>query len=75
MKPNPDSLIVVATCNELFEAEVLVAKLQSHGIEASIQNVNPFGYLQAPYAASVNEFKVLVLEVDAEAAKEIICNC
>lgn len=74
MKPNPDSMIVVATCNELFEAEVLVAKLQSHGIEASIQNSNPIGYLQAPYAEG-NEFRVLVLDVDAEAAKEIICNC
>ena len=67
-------MIVVATCNELFEAEVLVTKLQSHGIEATIRNVNAIGYLQAPYAGT-NEFTVLVLDVDVEAAKEIICNC
>lgn len=74
MKTNPDSLIVVATCNDLFEAEVINSKLQAHGIEATIQNASSLAYLQSPYA-SVNEFRVMVLKVDEAAAKEIICNC
>lgn len=74
MKPNQDKMIVVATCNEMFEAEVLVTKLQSHGIEATIRNVDAIGYISSPYAFT-NEFQVLVMDVDQEAAKEIICNC
>ena len=74
MTEKKDAMIVVATCNELFEAEILVSKLQSHGIEAFINNRNSIAYLQSPYA-STNEFDILVLQVDADAAKEIICNC
>lgn len=67
-------MIVVATCNELFEAEVLAKKLQAHGIEACIQNKNNVGFLVSPYART-NEFNVLVMDMDFEAATEIVSNC
>jgi hypothetical protein len=69
----PDNLVLLTTCGKLFEADLIVSKLQAAGIEAFIPdeslmqnvgfNLNTYGYV-----------RVQVREQDLAAAKELLSN-
>ena len=68
---NDEKMVAIATCNDIFSAQVIVSKLCSNGVEAFIRDKTGISYLSSPYA-STGDFDVLVLESNLKAAEEII---
>lgn len=71
MNNDSQKLVTVATCGEMFEAEVIAAKLKANGIEAFVHDKTPISYITSPYAIT-NDIDVEVLQADAFVAAEII---
>ena len=68
---NDEKMVAIATCNDIFSAQVIVSKLCQNGVEAFIRDKTGISYLSSPYA-STGDFDVLVLESNLKAAEEII---
>ena len=66
-----EKLVVITTCHDLFEAELVAGRLEANSITASIRNCTDTAYLTSPYAAT-NTFEVIVLESDVTAALEVL---
>lgn len=74
MNTQEDKMVVVETCNEVFEAEVIVGLLEANGVHAFIRNCTGSSYLVSPYAGT-NVFDVVVPGADLAYAKEILKDC
>lgn len=66
-----DKLVTVQTCNEMFNAELTVGRLEANGIRAAIRNCSGTAYLSSPYAAT-GSFEVVVLSSDLAAAQQAL---
>ena len=65
---NEEKMVVVKTCNELFEAELVAGRLKAEGITATIRDRTGIAVYSSPYAFPCI-FDVEVLEHDLPAAQ------
>ncbi|MBO4589821.1 MAG: DUF2007 domain-containing protein [Bacteroidaceae bacterium] len=72
MKTKEEPLIVIATCNDLFYANIIAGKLEAEGINTLIKNCSVTACQSSPYDAVTGEFEVYVLESDKEKAEAIL---
>lgn len=68
---NEEKFVVVKTCNELFEAEVVVGRLKAEGIEAYIRDRTGLAVYISPYAFPCI-LDVEVLEHDKATAEAVL---
>jgi hypothetical protein len=70
-EPRPDGKIVeVANFGTRMEADVAIALLEVNGIQASGKYGDAGGWL--PHVSLLDGFRVVVFDVDLEAAKEVL---
>lgn len=72
MSKKDDSLVVVATCNDLFAANILAGKLEANGIKSLIKNCSVTACQTSPYDAVTGVFDIYVLSADEQEAKAIL---
>jgi len=68
---NEEKMVVVATCNNLFEAELVVGRLKSEGITANVVDRTGIAVYISPYALPCI-FDVEVMECDVPAAEFVL---
>ncbi|MBR4433054.1 MAG: DUF2007 domain-containing protein [Bacteroidaceae bacterium] len=68
---NEEKFVVVKTCNELFEAELVAGRLRAEGIEAFLRDRTGIAAYSSPYAFPCI-IEVEVLEHDLAAAEAIL---
>ena len=66
-----EKMVVVKTCNELFEAELTSGRLKAEGIMATIRDRTGIAAYSSPYAFPCI-FDVEVMEHDQAAAEKIL---
>ncbi|MCR5138916.1 MAG: DUF2007 domain-containing protein [Bacteroidaceae bacterium] len=67
-----EKMVVVKTCNELFEAELVVGRLKAEGISSAIRDRSTGVTIYTSPYAFPSIFDVEVLEHDKAAAEAVL---
>ena len=67
-----EKMVVVKTCNELFEAELVVGRLKAEGISSAIRDRSTGVTMYTSPYAFPSIFDVEVLEHDKAAAEAVL---
>jgi hypothetical protein len=67
-----EKMVIVKTCNELFEAELVVGRLKAEGILSAIRDRSTGVTMYTSPYAFPSIFDVEVLEHDLPAAKAVL---